>query len=307
MLVRDPSDALSVDLEGDPPKIEYTPLTYYLLLEDVSEKEGKRLPNDITQRFLEVPRQETITLDLQHGTLAGRTIYDLGAFELVDSLQWSGTTMRGLMTRQIYWNGRLSEPRELVPLPSLWDIASVDMASGERVVLIRSFCRKDALFPILNRINAVLEYARTVCAPWRDLIEADEPIPLDELREHLAENSPRFKFTPLKRRTVEDQFFVRRLELGESVPKKPKDDDDPARAFIPKPPRKDAGTELQASNTKIMTILLVVVGPVAVLMLLGVLFGPIVAELREGCDGQGYELPDETCNRYSFLPFVQEK
>jgi hypothetical protein len=142
-------------------------------------------------------------LDLVKGELNKISIFDLAPMEVVNAHQWIGHSPIQLKDQQ----SGIVRGEE----PALWDIASVDNSSGERVLYMRTHGRKDDVFRVATRINTVLDWARDLLDPWRDLLEAGEKIPLDELHDALDEMPPRFKFvTARERKQVIDEYNDRK-------------------------------------------------------------------------------------------------
>lgn len=193
--------------------------------------------------------QETRTMvfDLRAGlfkvdtsAMRGHLIFDLGVFEVVDAAGWHGFDPHiELKTKQRGENPNSSYVKERTS--RIWQVANYDAATGERVVVMTSHCSKDEAFLICQRLNILCDYARSICSPWRENLEADEKIPVDELAEEMRHNPPRFKFgqvvnqTPPPRRQGEHK-------LGEPYV--------PSRKNIPDPhPKREIYDDPPSSNT----------------------------------------------------------
>jgi hypothetical protein len=131
-------------------------------------------------------KEEVISLniefDLRRGLLGRTSLFDLGAFEVVNAHQWEGVNP--------YSPPNMPNAAE----PALWDIATVDKATGERFLLIRTHAPKNEVFRVLSRLNAVTEYARSIAKPWEDVLRAEGRIPMPEMQKLLAEHPPVFGF-----------------------------------------------------------------------------------------------------------------
>ncbi|QQA45101.1 hypothetical protein [Pelagovum pacificum] len=194
MLVEYPRDKLTLDLESDNPKVTYEVTSYLLTLETTPYHSSV----DTTQIFVENEIVRDFTLSLREGKLGEHSVYDLGTFEIVNAHQWDGRQPNALV-------GKGPSRTRILEEPPLFHIAAVNVATGERVVAVRTHCEKDQVFTVMNRLNAMLDYTRRVCAPWQDLIQNDELIPVDEIRDALQDMPPRFKFSPLPERELSEK------------------------------------------------------------------------------------------------------
>lgn len=229
MLARSPEDTIEISLDRTSPYIRYDIASYFLTREGVVKFDGKgTAPKNalgFQGRFRESRNETSITLDIRTATLihenGGENIFDIGSFELVNFHQWSGTKPDEI--RFHFKAGRNSPSTPPVSMgeePPLWEIAAVNMATGERIVLVRSHCSKDHIFIVLNRINAIIDYGRVVCEPWRDTVTSDDPIPEPDVEDTLSGHPPRFKFKDIPSLEYEEDSKILRYD-----PNRPSQDD----------------------------------------------------------------------------------
>ncbi|UMA67304.1 hypothetical protein LVO79_21155 (plasmid) [Roseivivax marinus] len=252
----DPKDELTINIDDNPPTIKYTMTVAYWQPEQ-AEKGNKRLnPLNLFSRFWELEKTKTIHIDLAAGIFNGHNVFELGSFELVDYHQWSGKKPYELKTRPQFRDGHDLGSKYFMSEPPLWDISTVNVVTGERVIVILSHCHKDKLFALLNRINMLLDYTRMICKPWEDLIHEGKTIPIEELREQLEDNPPRFRFTPLERRPQpKSESYIWYPDMQP----KPKPD-------IPRPNQKTAKEHDISKNTLLLMILIPLLGVIMIVL-----------------------------------------
>lgn len=261
MQANDPSDELSVDIKADPPRIVYKMTVFFWLTAEAEKQNSKTNKHNLFSRFIEDKKTRTLEIDLSAGRFDGHNIFELGNFELVDYNQWSGRPLYQIRSRPKMRNGQQLGDQLLTTEPPLWDISTINVATGKRIILIRSHCDKDKLFPILNRINILLDYTRSICKPWADLIHEDERIPIDELREQIADNPPRFRFTPLEQRqSPKSEDWIWREDMKHLSEPQKKNDHPSEKSSNP--------ADLGLSNR---TILLMISIPISIFLLIIVL------------------------------------
>ena len=134
-------------------------------------------------RFEEERFTKKQVFDFVSGTMNGTKIRYLAPFEIVDAHQWEGHPPAEIKTKQ----GVTIDTQ-----PAMWDIASADTASGERVLLIRTHSKRDDVFKITTRLNMIREYCMTILKPFQADLEADGQIDPDEIRKFLEESPPDF-------------------------------------------------------------------------------------------------------------------
>lgn len=110
----------------------------------------------------------------------------LSPFELVDAYAWDGRPPVSLM----YVKGPMSG-QALGTAPPLWDVATVNQVTGERVIATRTHARKDDAFKVLNRLNALVQYGHEVSNAFSHRFE-DSTDFRDEVDAWCKENPPRF-------------------------------------------------------------------------------------------------------------------
>lgn len=195
-------------------------------------------------QFFEKIERGSLDLNLRTARINNHLIFDLGPCEVVNSHQWTGKEPIEIKNAQ----GQLTGRKE----PACWDVASVNAATGDRLLLLRTHAGKDEAFRVSNRMNAILNYARELCDPWEDSLRSKEAIPLEELQEALKDHPPTFGFSNVQTMTMSGNA------LSEYKSKKTREANranDPASRYTPKPKTKDAGSELGASNKMIFWIL----------------------------------------------------
>jgi len=143
-------------------------------------------------KFVEKINTDSFSLNFRTGKLGNVSVFDLGPFEVVNAHQWLG-----VQPSQI----KNPDTKEVIDEEcALWDVASIDNSDGQRITAMRSHAGKDEVFRIATRYNMLLDYARELLDPWRDMLEAGEMVPLDELKASLEQMPPKIKFVSVKTR-----------------------------------------------------------------------------------------------------------
>ena len=110
----------------------------------------------------------------------------LSPFELVDAYAWDGRRPPTLT----YLN-RPAAGQVLATAPALWDVASVNQVTGERVLALRSHCSKDDAFKVLNRMNALVEYSHAVASAFQNTFKEGDDFQ-QQVHNWCIANPPRF-------------------------------------------------------------------------------------------------------------------
>jgi len=120
-----------------------------------------------SSKFHETEEKADYWFNLKKGKVGKISIFDLAPLEIVDAHQWLGATPIEIKNEE----GRVVDKE-----PALWDIAGVDNADAERLVIMRTHGHKDAVFRVTTRFNTLLDYSRNLLAPWQDYIERGEEV-----------------------------------------------------------------------------------------------------------------------------------
>ena len=87
----------------------------------------------------------------------------LAQFETVNAHQWEGVTP---VSSKVHRKGGVTHEKD--PEPALWDVATFDQVSGERVLLVRTHANRNDVFAFQNRVQNVVDWAQMIvrdCPP----------------------------------------------------------------------------------------------------------------------------------------------
>ena len=210
---------------------------------------GKAKITDLVanHQFYEDIKSGSINIDLQRACINEHIIFDLGPCEVINSHQWEGREPIEIKDAK----GELTGRKE----PACWDVASVNVATGERLLIVRTHANKDEVFRISNRMNIVLNYVRELCGPWEDIIRDKENININELQTALSDHPPSFGFDNI---STMDMSGNKLSDYKNRQHEEQCRNDDPAKRFIPKVDSKISRHERQAKINKILLILVAI-------------------------------------------------
>lgn len=174
------TDRINVKID-DPshPRIEY----YYRFPQaDTQPKRGwfKSASLEFVQTWVEV----TPSFDLVTGMMGKHPILSLTPFEVVDGYQFHGRQPVHIMSRD---GSRIAEH-----CPTVWEVASMNKSTGERFPMVFSCASRDEVTRVNYRLNLILSYCRSILSMFNGDLAKNGKVPLDELKEVLAENPPNF-------------------------------------------------------------------------------------------------------------------
>ena len=109
-------------------------------------------------------------------------IKSLARFETVNAHQWQGVTP---VTSMVHLKGGRSHEKEREP--ALWDIATFDQITGQRLMIVRTHALRDDVFQCQNWVQSVIDW--TVRVTDESPVDLDDSDQLDEkiLAEIVAE------------------------------------------------------------------------------------------------------------------------
>lgn len=189
MIVDDPIfDHLAISLNREIAEIKYH--VHAPILSSKATPEDHPAHDIALYIWHPITRKETATFNLYTGKFAGEFAFDLGTFETVNGDQWAGRPPFELKSR----------PHKNLPMttldtaPPLWEVATINVRTGERIVVLKTHGQKDEAFKIGNRFNIIADYGRTLLAPWENELRAGQRIPPEELAQSLTQMPPDFAF-----------------------------------------------------------------------------------------------------------------
>lgn len=184
----------------------------YLSLRETNENKGFFSSVTAETIWVERPMEMQLTFDLSAGVIrwkhldadavaGGSSFFNANApsnitnigtfkidalaqFETVNAHQWEGVTP---VSSKVHRKGGVTHEKD--PEPALWDVATFDQVSGERVLLVRSHTTRNDVFAFQNRVQNVMDWARMIvhdCPP-----DEEKPDHLDaEILAERIEDTP---------------------------------------------------------------------------------------------------------------------